>query len=141
MGQLASSLPHQINQPLAAILRNAEAAEIFLKGDTPDLNELRAIVTDIRKDDQRAGGVIDRLRALLKRRRLDVRSLSLGEVIEEVVMLTHADSATRHVVIEIDVPDELPPVRGDRIHLQQVLSISSSMAWMLSVIWLTAGAP
>ena len=121
LGQLSSSLAHELNQPLAAILRNAEAAEIFLENDTPDLAELRAIVTDIRKDDQRAGGVIDRLRALLQRGQLNVRSLSLGEVIEEVVTLTQSDSATRHVAIKIDVPNELPLVRGDRIHLQQVL--------------------
>jgi signal transduction histidine kinase len=59
LGQLASSLAHELNQPLGAILRNAEAAELFLQSDAPDLDELRAIVTDIRKDDQRAGGVID----------------------------------------------------------------------------------
>ena len=121
LGQLSSSLAHELNQPLAAILRNAEAAEIFLQNDLPDLDELRAIVADIRKDDQRAGGVIDRLRALLQRGQLDLRSLPLGDVIEEVVTLTRADSATRHVSIEIDVPNELPLIRGDRIHLQQVL--------------------
>ena len=63
LGQLASSLAHELNQPLGAILRNAEAAELFLQTDKPDLEEIRAIVADIRKDDQRAGEVIDRLRA------------------------------------------------------------------------------
>ncbi len=121
LGQMASSLAHELNQPLGAILRNAEAAEIFLQSDAPDLNELRAIVTDIRKDDQRAGGVIDRLRTLLKRRQLDSRPLSLDEVVDEVVMLTRTDSAMRHVAVELDLPDGLPLVRGDRIHLQQVL--------------------
>jgi len=65
--------------------------------------------------------VIDRLRALLKRRQLDLRAVSLSELVDEVALLTRADSANRHVGIEIDVPRDLPLVRGDRIHLQQVL--------------------
>ena len=121
LGQLASSLAHELNQPLGAILRNVEAAELFMQSDKPDLDELRAIVADIRKDDQRAGDVIDRLRALLKRRQLDPRPLLLSQLVDEVVTLTRADSVTRHVDIEIDVPRDLPLVRGDRIHLQQVL--------------------
>jgi len=121
LGQLASSLAHELNQPLGAILRNAEAAELFLKSDKPDLDELRAIVADIHKDDQRAGDVIDRLRALLKRRQLDPRPVLLSELVDEVVTLTRVDSVTRHVGVEIDVPRDLPLVRGDRIHLQQVL--------------------
>lgn len=121
LGQLASSLAHELNQPLGAILRNAEAAELFMKNESPDLDELRAIVADIRKDDQRAGDVIDRLRALLKRRQLDPRPVPLSELVDEVVMLTRVDSATRHVGVEIDLPRDLPLVRGDRIHLQQVL--------------------
>ena len=68
MGQLASGLAHEINQPLASILRNAEAAELFLQHPSPDLDEIRAILSDIRSDDERAGQVIDRMRGLLKRR-------------------------------------------------------------------------
>ena len=59
MGQLTSALAHELNQPLGAILRNAEAAEIFLQNEKPDLEEIRAILADIRKDDQRAGNVIE----------------------------------------------------------------------------------
>ncbi len=121
LGQLASSLAHELNQPLGAILRNAEAAELFLQSDKPDLDELRAIVADIRKDDQRAGDVIDRLRALLKRRQLDPRPVLLSELVDEVVTLTRTDSVIRGVDVKIDVPRDLPLVRGDRIHLQQVL--------------------
>ena len=121
LGQLASSLAHELNQPLGAILRNAEAAELFLQSDAPDLDELRAIVTDIRKDDQRAGGVIERLRALLKRREFEPSPVSLEELVDEVVTLTRADSATRQIGIAFDLPRDLPLVRGDRIHLQQVL--------------------
>lgn len=121
MGQLASALAHEINQPLSAILRNAEAAELFLQNSSPDLEEIRAILTDIRKDDQRAGAVIDRMRALLKRQALETRTLDVAELIEEVVRLTRADAAARRVKLEVEVPGGLRPAQGDRVHLQQVL--------------------
>jgi two-component system, LuxR family, sensor kinase FixL len=121
MGQLASALAHEINQPLGAILRNAEAAELFMQNASPDLDEIRAILADIREDDQRAGAVIDRMRGLLKRRNLDVRPLDVAELVGEVMALVRADAATRQVKTNVDVPDDLPPVRGDRVHLQQVL--------------------
>ena len=95
MGQLASALAHELSQPLGAILRNTEAAELFLEHDPPDLDELRAILVDIRQDEQRAGGVIDRLRALLKRRSFAPRALSVSEELANVVALTRSDSSTR----------------------------------------------
>ena len=121
MGQLASALAHEINQPLGAILRNAEAAELFMQSASPDLDEVRAILADIVKNDQRAGGVIDRMRALLKRHELEVIRLDVGAVIADVVTLTRADAVSRHVKLEVDIADALQPVQGDRVHLQQVL--------------------
>jgi signal transduction histidine kinase len=121
MGQLASSLAHEINQPLGAILRNAEAAELFLQQPAPDLEEIRAILVDIRKDDQRAGQVVDGMRGLLKRRSLDRRPLELREIVGDVVTLVRADAAARHVKLHIAVPRDLPAVHGDRVHIQQVL--------------------
>ena len=121
MGQLASALAHEINQPLGAILRNAEAAELFMQDASPDLEEIRAIVADIRKDDQRAGAVIDRMRGLLKRQPLDTRALDVGELVGDVSALVRADAAARQVKVMVEVPGDLPPVRGDRVHLQQVL--------------------
>jgi len=121
MGQLASSLAHEINQPLGAILRNAEAAELFLECKNPDLEEIRAILADIRADDQRAGSVIDRMRSLLKRHVLETQLLDLGEVVGDVAQLARPDAASRRVALTVEVPDILPPVRGDRVHLQQVL--------------------
>jgi len=121
MGQLASALAHEINQPLGAILRNAEAAELYLENASPDLEELRAILADIRKDDQRAGAVIDRMRALLRRQSLDKRPVDVGEFIGEVVSLVRSDAAARHVKLELTVAGHLPPVSGDLVHLQQVL--------------------
>ncbi|HKP03784.1 MAG TPA: sensor histidine kinase [Chthoniobacterales bacterium] len=121
MGQLASSLAHEINQPLGAILRNAEAAELFLESKNPDLEEIRAILADIRADDQRAGSVIDRMRSLLKRHVLETQLLDLSEVVGDVAQLARPDAASRRVALTVEVPDILPPVRGDRVHLQQVL--------------------
>jgi len=121
MGQLASALAHEINQPIGAILRNAEAAELFMQSKTPDLEEIRAILADIRADDQRAGGVIDRIRALLKRHVLDTQLLDLTELVGDVAKLAQPDAATRHVKLTVNLPADLPPVRGDRVHLQQVL--------------------
>jgi len=121
MGQLASALAHEINQPIGAILRNAEAAELFMQSKTPDLEEIRAILADIRADDQRAGDVIDRMRALLKRHVLDTQLLDLAELVGDVAKLAQPDAATRHVKLTVNLPADLPPVRGDRVHLQQVL--------------------
>jgi signal transduction histidine kinase len=121
MGQLSSALAHELNQPLAAILRNAEAAEIILRSPSPDLDELRAIVRDIRMDDRRAGDVIERLRAFLKRHNLEVQLLNVGKLVKDVVALARPEAVSRRAMLETDVPGELPLVRGDRVHLQQVL--------------------
>jgi PAS domain S-box-containing protein len=121
MGQLASALAHEINQPLGSILRNAEAAELFMQSASPDLDEVRAILADVIKDDRRAGAVIDRMRALLKRHELEVIRLDVGDVIGDVMTLLRADAVSRHVKLDLDIAGDLPPVRGDRVHLQQVL--------------------
>jgi C4-dicarboxylate-specific signal transduction histidine kinase len=121
MGQLASALAHELSQPLGAILRNAEAAELFLAQDPPDLDELRAILLDIRQDDQRASGVIERLRALLKRGSLAPRPLAMSDLLADVAALTRIDAAARKTRLAIAAAPGLPPVLGDAVHLQQVL--------------------
>ena len=121
MGQLASSLAHELNQPLSAILRNAEAAELFLQESSPDLDEVRAILADIRKDDQRAGEVIDRSRALIKRREVERGLLDVNLLAGEVVALVRTDAEARRVRLALETDPALPPVLGDRVQLQQVL--------------------
>jgi signal transduction histidine kinase len=121
LGQLASALAHELSQPLSAILRNAEAAEIHLNGPCPDLDELREIVADIRKDDRRAGDVIEQMRALIKRRTLQMYPLALSEVVEDVISLVHSDALARHVALDYVMTPGLPLVSGDRVHLSQVL--------------------
>jgi len=121
MGQLASALAHELNQPLGAILRNAEAAELFLQKDRPDLSEIRAILADIRKDDQRAGNVINRMRSLLKRRELASDPLDIAELIVETIALADSDARARRIHLTTQLPARLPVAHGDRVHLQQVL--------------------
>jgi two-component system sensor kinase FixL len=121
MGQLASGLAHEINQPLAAILRNAEAAELFLQHPSPDLDEIRTILAEIRIDDERAGNVINRMRGLLKRQGLETRRLEMPALVGDVAKLVRVDAAARHVKLSVDVPSALPPVLGDRVQIQQVL--------------------
>jgi PAS domain S-box-containing protein len=121
LGQLASSLAHELSQPLAAILRNTEAAEIILARPSPDLAELRAIMKDIHSDDRRAGDVIDRLRALLKRRKLDFQPIAVDALVHDVSSLVRSDAMAKRVTIECIVASGLPRVSGDRVHLSQVL--------------------
>ncbi len=121
MGQLSSALTHELNQPLGAILRNAEAAEIFLQSDQPNLEEVRAILADIRRDDRRAGDVIDRMRTLFKRRSLVSSRLALRNLVEETVALVQPDAEARQIKISVQISPLLPVVWGDRVQLQQVL--------------------
>jgi len=121
LGELSSSLAHELNQPLGAILRNTEAAELFLEDPSPDLDELRAILVDIRKDDQRAGAVIDGIRSMLKRRKVEHSVLDLNVLLSEVISLVRPDAELRKVQLVLKAASSLPPVRGDRVQLQQVL--------------------
>jgi PAS domain S-box-containing protein len=121
LGELATTLAHELNQPLAAIHSNAEAAELFLQKQPPDLDELRAILSDIRQDGWRAGEVIHRMRSLLqrhpfKRERLDVKGLveALDGLLQGVVI-------ARQARLRIEAAPGLPPVWGDAVQLQQVL--------------------
>jgi two-component system sensor kinase FixL len=110
-----------LSQPLGAILRNAEAAEIFLQDPSPDLEELRAIVKDIREDDQRAGAVIDRMRSMAKRREIVTSRFDPNLLVEDTIRLVgpSADSSKIRVLFAPD--GSLPKVLADRVQLQQVL--------------------
>ena len=121
MGELATSVAHELNQPLGAILSNAEAAELFLKQDPPPLGEIQAILADIRKDDERAGEVIRRMRTLLKKNVLERQPLELSSVAAEALRLVSAKVADSKTVVVGELSPHLPPVAGDRIQLQQVL--------------------
>jgi signal transduction histidine kinase len=120
-GELTASIAHELNQPLGAILTNAETAELALKSSTPDLDELREIVADIRDDDKRASEVLQRLRSLLKKAPYEINDLDLNEIAGESVQLHSPLSIDREINL-IGFPAPLPlPIRGDRVQLQQVL--------------------
>ena len=121
LGQLASSIAHELSQPLGAILRNTEAAELMLQASTVDREGLQELVADIQRDDRRAGLVIERLRSLLKRRALELQPLAVDGIVQDVLTLVHSDSASRHVHIDCRLEPSLPTVQGDRVHLSQVL--------------------
>ena len=121
LGQLASALTHELNQPLGAILRNAEAAEVLLQSGQPDLEEVLAILADICRDDKRAGDVIDRMRTLFKRQSLKSSRLNLGDLVQDTVALARPDAEARQIQLTVQIPPQSPVAQGDRVHLQQVL--------------------
>jgi signal transduction histidine kinase len=121
VGALTTSLAHELNQPLTAILSNAEAAGQLLEGAAPRLEELREILQDIAKDDRRAVEVIRRLRGLLAKGTVEPAALDVNEIVSEVARLVSADAAVRNVSVRLELAPDLPPVWGDRVQLQQVV--------------------
>lgn len=121
MGELAASIAHELNQPLAAILSNAQAAQRLLNMESPDLAEVREALQDIVADDKRAGGVISRLRALVSKQGLELSPVNLNRTIRETVDLVKNDALARKIDITIELDANLPEVRGDRVQLQQVV--------------------
>jgi signal transduction histidine kinase len=121
MGQLASALAHELNQPLGAILRNTDVAELDLQSEKPDLEELRAIVADTGKGVRRAKEIIDRMRSLIKRRTVYMQPLIVDDLVQDVISLTQPEAAFRQVSLSYANEPGLPPVSGDRVHVSQVL--------------------
>jgi signal transduction histidine kinase len=118
---MSASIAHELNQPLGAILNNAEAAEMLLCANLPDLDQLKEILADIRRDDSRAAEIIKRLRALLKHGDLEAKEIDLAEVVNDTIRLIEHQAAERGVVLKVrSVPDNLL-VRADRVHIQQVI--------------------
>jgi len=121
MGELSASLAHELNQPLTAILSNAQAAQNLLACDVVDLEAMREILTDIVADDKRAAAVIRRLRSLLRKGELEFVPLDVNEIVSEVGWLVKNDALTRNVSLRLDLASDLPAVLGDRVQLQQVV--------------------
>src|SRR5262249_14358727 len=120
VGELSASIAHEINQPLGAILSNADAAEILLGRETIPVEELRQIIDDIRHDDMRAGEVIRHMRSLLRRRGLSMQPFDLNRAIADVLAFAGADLSRHGVKLDTDLAP-LPIVYGDQVHLQQVV--------------------
>src|SRR6184192_2010712 len=123
LGELSSSLAHELTHPITAILSNAQAAQRFLADDDVDLDEVREILNDIVTQDQRAGEVIHGLRQLLKKGEPQKHcdDVDLNEAIRDVVQLMRSDLINRNVTVDTDLAQNLPAVTGDRVQLQQVL--------------------
>jgi signal transduction histidine kinase len=121
VGELAASISHEINQPLGAILANAETAELLLDSKTENSEELRQILTDIRRDDVRASEVMRRVRALAGRRGIEMKPLDVNAVVETSAALLEPEAKRRGVVLEKDLRPGLPESRADEVSLQQVI--------------------
>jgi signal transduction histidine kinase len=123
MGELATSLAHELNQPLNAILQNAGVAQMLLTSNAvpPALGEMSDIISDIRKDDIRASEVIRRMRGLLQKHELESHPVDLNDVAQETIAIVRPDARSREIELEMDLAEGVGPILGDRVHLQQVL--------------------
>jgi signal transduction histidine kinase len=120
-GELSSSIAHELNQPLGSILTNAETAELILKSENPDLGEIREILADIKRDDQRAGEVIRRLRNFLKRTPFETRDIDLNEIVGEAFKFLSVQASARNVALYLQTAPGTLRIKGDSIQLQQVI--------------------
>ncbi len=121
LGEVTASFAHELNQPLAAILNNANACLGLLPSGRADLDEVRDALADIVTDADRASAIIERVRGLAKRSSPEQVPLQLVDVVADIVALAAAESVARRVAIRTDIPTDLPVVLGDRVQLQQVL--------------------
>ncbi len=121
LGQLSASIAHQLNQPLASILGNAEAAQKMLEREPVDLPELREICADIVTEDHRAAQVIRRLGVLFKRGEPLFEPLDVNDLVRDTVEFARTMLTSRHVTVRLQLAPNLPPVAGDRVQLQQLV--------------------
>ena len=120
-GELSSSIAHELNQPLGAILTNAETAELILNSPSPDLSEVKEILADIRRDDLRASQVIHRMRSLLKRTPFETKDVDLNDTMREVFEFLSAQASARNIALYLQASPEALHVKGDPVQLQQVI--------------------
>lgn len=118
---LAGSLAHEINQPLTAATANAAAGLRLLANDPPRLDEVRRALADVVREGRRAGDIVQRMRTLLKKSATGYDFVELNGSVTEVVKLIQANAGGRRIVLEMTLADDLPPVQGNRIQIQQVV--------------------
>ncbi|GLR85263.1 trifunctional serine/threonine-protein kinase/ATP-binding protein/sensor histidine kinase [Bradyrhizobium iriomotense] len=121
MGQLTASIAHEVNQPITAMIGNAEASLRWLARRPPDLAEVRQLLERIAKDGRRVGNVVDRTRNLVKRAPLRTERVEINAAIDEVIELTRAEATKSHISVRTQFAEDLPPVGADRTQLQQVI--------------------
>jgi len=120
-GELTASIAHELNQPLGSILVNTETADLLLNTQSFDVADMKEIIADIRRDDQRAAEVIKRLRSLLKRAPFETREMDVNDAVRESIDLISGLVHDREATVSSALAPGVLPVRGDRIQLQQVL--------------------
>jgi signal transduction histidine kinase len=120
-GELSSSIAHELNQPLGAILTNAETAELILDSTSPDLSEIKEILADIRRDDLRASEVIHRMRSYLKRTPFETKDIDLNDTMREVFEFLSVQASARDIALYLQASPEALRVQGDPVQLQQVI--------------------
>lgn len=120
-GELTATIAHEINQPLGSIHTNAETLDLMLKSSPLDLDEVKAIVTDIRRDDARANEVILRVRSRLKKAPFETKDADLNDIVRETIDFLSALAIARQVQMRTSATLSSLPIRGDRIQLQQVI--------------------
>lgn len=120
-GELSSTIAHELNQPLGAILTNAETAELILQSPSPDLSELKEILADIRRDDLRAHEVINRMRGFLKRTPFELVDLDVNDILRGAFGFLSVQAATRNIALYLQPSSEPLQVKGDPVQLQQVI--------------------
>ena len=121
LGELAASIAHEVNQPLAAVVAHAAACRRWLDRDPPNLEEARGTVQSIIKDGNRAGEVIQHVRALVNKTVGQKTPLDINEVVNDVITLLHYELASHRISLRMELAPALCPVLGDRIQLQQVI--------------------
>jgi signal transduction histidine kinase len=123
VGELSASIAHEINQPLAAILSNAEAGEFLIKSGAgaDKLSELGEILSAIRMDDLRASDVIERMRRLLHNEQVEMRPLNVNDAVESIVRLTRGLAMRNGVSVHTALDASIPSIKGDSVQIQQVL--------------------
>ena len=121
MGELAASIAHEVNQPLCAVVSNAQAAQRMLAGGDFDVAEVREALRDITRDGQRASAVIARVRGSFRKGPAERSPVDVNDLIREVSALTRVEMARRGIAVKLALAEGLPPVPGDRVQLQQVL--------------------
>jgi PAS domain S-box-containing protein len=135
VGELTASIVHEVNQPLAAIATNGEAALRFLQRTEPDLQEVHEALVGMIGDSRRASDVIQRVRALCRKSDLQLVPLNVGELIDDSLLLMQREIRDHRVSLRQDLTSALPPVLGDRVQLQQVIInlVLNAMEAMASV--------
>jgi PAS domain S-box-containing protein len=121
MGELTASLAHEVNQPIAAAVTNANACLRWLAGDAPNLEEARAAAARIVKDGTRAAGIVSRIRSLFKKGAPEQELVDVNEVIREMIVLLRNEATRYSISVRTELAADLPQVMGDRVQLQQVM--------------------